>query len=148
VTLVHTHQDGRLGSVMDGVFHQGIGSVAERNFRPHVSCVMMTPDQKYLCAVDNGIDQVKFYQITNRDKLKMVDVLRCPRESGPRLLRFSRDGRFAYLLYELSNVVDVFRYTDSGKTPEFEKNPDDQHNLRQCRSDSRRGFRDVCFSGR
>ena len=121
VTLVHTHQDGRLGSVMDGVFHQGIGSVAERNFRPHVSCVMMTPDQKYLCAVDNGIDQVKFYQITNRDKLKMVDVLRCPRESGPRLLRFSRDGRFAYLLYELSNVVDVFRYTDSGKTPEFEK---------------------------
>ena len=54
VTLVHTHQDGRLGSVMDGVFHQGIGSVAERNFRPRVSCVKFTPDNKYLCAVDNG----------------------------------------------------------------------------------------------
>ena len=57
VTVVHTHRDGRLGSVMDGVFHKGIGSVAERNFRPHVSCVIPTPDDKYLCAVDNGIDQ-------------------------------------------------------------------------------------------
>ena len=39
VTVVHTHKDGRLGSVMDGVFHKGLGSVAERNFRPHVNCV-------------------------------------------------------------------------------------------------------------
>ena len=34
VTVVHTHKDGRLGSLMDGVFHTGLGSVAERNFRP------------------------------------------------------------------------------------------------------------------
>ena len=63
VTVVHTHKDGRLGSVMDGVFHKGLGSVAERNFRPHVNCVRPTPDNKYLCAVDNGIDQVKIYRI-------------------------------------------------------------------------------------
>ena len=56
VTVVHTHKDGRLGSLMDGVFHKGLGSVAERNFRPHVSCVVPTPDNKYVCAVDNGID--------------------------------------------------------------------------------------------
>ena len=31
ITAVHTHRDGRLGSVFDGVFHKGIGSVAERN---------------------------------------------------------------------------------------------------------------------
>lgn len=64
VTVVHTHRDGRLGSVMDGVFHKGLGSVAERNFRPHVSCVRPTPDGKYLCAVDNGIDQIKIYRPT------------------------------------------------------------------------------------
>ena len=59
VTVVHTHRNGRLGSVLDGVFHKGLGSVAERNFRPHVSCVLPTPDGKYLCAVDNGVDHVK-----------------------------------------------------------------------------------------
>ena len=72
VTVVHTHKDGRLGSVMDGVFHKGLGSVAERNFRPHVNCVRPTPDNKYLCAVDNGIDQVKIYRINKKkDKLEV-----------------------------------------------------------------------------
>ena len=66
VTVVHTHRNGRLGSVMDGVFHKGLGSVAERNFRPHVSCVLPTPDGKYLCAVDNGVDQVKIYKLPIR----------------------------------------------------------------------------------
>ena len=121
VTVVHTHKDGRLGSLMDGVFHTGLGSVAERNFRPHVNCVRPTPDNKYLCAVDNGIDQVKIYRINKqRDKLELVDILRCPRESGPRIIRFSDDGKFAYILFELSNEIKAYKYDGSGKTPEFE----------------------------
>ncbi len=121
VTVVHTHRDGRLGSLMDGVFHKGLGSVAERNFRPHVNCVRPTPDNKYLCAVDNGIDQVKIYRINKRNhKLELVDILRCPRESGPRIIRFSADGRFAYLLFELSNEIKVYSYDGSGPAPEFE----------------------------
>ena len=121
VTVVHTHRDGRLGSLMDGVFHKGLGSVAERNFRPHVNCVRPTPDNKYLCAVDNGIDQVKIYRINKRsDKLELVDILRCPRESGPRIIRFSKDGRFAYILFELSNEIKVYSYNGKGKLPEFE----------------------------
>lgn len=121
VTVVHTHEDGRLGSVMDGVFHRGLGSVAERNFRPHVNCVVPTPENKYLCAVDNGIDQVKIYRINQHNKLDMVDILRCGRESGPRLLKFSANGRFAYLLYELANEVEVYTYADGRNAPVFEK---------------------------
>ena len=121
VTVVHTHKDGRLGSVMDGVFHTGLGSVAERNFRPHVNCVRPTPDNKYLCAVDNGIDQIKVYRINKRtDKLELVDIVRCPRESGPRIIRFSADGRYAYVLFELSNEIKVYSYNGEGDTPEFE----------------------------
>lgn len=122
VTVVHTHQDGRLGSVMDGVFHKGLGSVAERNFRPHVSCVVPTPDNEYLCAVDNGIDQVKLYRINQqRDRLELVDILRCERESGPRELVFSSNGKFAYLICELHNEIEVYTYSNSGKGPVFEK---------------------------
>ena len=96
VTVVHTHMDGRLGSLMDGVFLKGLGSVAERNFRPHVSCVVPTPDNKYVCAVDNGIDQIKMYKLnTQRDRLKLVDILRCERESGPREIVFSESGKYA-----------------------------------------------------
>lgn len=121
ITAVHTHKDGRLGKIFDGVFHKGIGSVAERNFRPHVSCVLPTPEGKYVCAVDNGIDQVKIYRInTTRNRLELVDVLRCKRESGPREIVFSKDGNYAYILFELINQVGVFKYKDNGKTPEFE----------------------------
>ena len=121
ITAVHTHKDGRLGRVFDGVFHKGIGSVAERNFRPHVSCVLPTPEGKYVCAVDNGIDQVKIYRInTIRNRLELVDVLRCKRESGPREIVFSKDGNYAYILFELTNRVGVYKYSDNGKTPEFE----------------------------
>lgn len=121
VTVVHTHKDGRLGSLMDSVFHTGLGSVAERNFRPHVNCVRPTPDNKYLCAVDNGIDQVKIYRVNKlRNKLELVDILRCPRESGPRIIRFSDDGKFAYILFELSNEIRAYKYDGSGKVPAFE----------------------------
>ena len=121
ITAVHTHRNGRLGRVFDGVFHKGIGSVAERNFRPHVSCVLPTPEGKYVCAVDNGIDQVKIYRInTVRNRLELVDILRCKRESGPREIVFSKDGNYAYILFELTNRVGVYKYSDNGKTPEFE----------------------------
>lgn len=121
VTVVHTRPDGSLGDVMDGVFHKGLGSVAERNFRPHVNCVCPTPDNKYICAVDNGIDQVKLYSIDRRtNKLRLVDILRCKRESGPRLLRFSNDGKYAYLIFELSNEIKAYSYDGTGRNPQFE----------------------------
>lgn len=121
VTVVEILPDGSLGSVLDGIFHKGIGSVAERNFRPHVNCVRPTPDNKYLCAVDNGIDQIKIYRMDEgRKKLELVDILRCKRESGPRLIKFSSNGKFAYVIYELTNVIQVYAYDGSGKNPSFE----------------------------
>lgn len=122
VTVVEILPDGRLGKVLDGVFHRGLGSVAERNFRPHVNCVRPTKDNKYLCAVDNGIDQVKLYRIEPRtQKLVLADILRCERESGPRNIRFSKDGRFAYILFELSNEIRVYTYDGTKKDPQFEQ---------------------------
>ena len=121
VTVVHTHSDGRLGRVMDGIFHKGLGSVAERNFRPHISCVMPTPDNKFLCVVDSGVDHINIYTVNpTTGRLKMVDILRCELESAPRWIRFSRDGKFAYVICEHSNEILVYTYDGSGRLPEFE----------------------------
>ena len=121
VTVIEIKKDGSLGVIRDGVFHKGLGSVAERNFRPHVNCVTLTPEEKYICAVDNGIDHVKIYCLSdNTHTLHLVDILRCKLESAPRLLKFSADGRFAYLISELSNTLGVYQYDGSGQTPKFE----------------------------
>lgn len=84
VTVMRLNEDGTIGEMTDEIFHKGLGSVAERNFRPHVNCVNITPDQKYLCAVDLGVDQVKIYKFNHETgKITLVDMLRCELESAP-----------------------------------------------------------------
>jgi 6-phosphogluconolactonase len=123
VTMMHLNEDGSIGTVADGIFHKGLGrSVAQRNFIPHVDCVKLTPDQKFLCAVDNGLDQVKVYRVDyERGKLDLDDIIRGPLESAPRMIRFSRNGKFAYILYELLNAVEVYNYSLVDGEPVFEK---------------------------
>ncbi|MFR7992186.1 MAG: lactonase family protein [Lachnospiraceae bacterium] len=121
VTVMSLNKDGSIGHICDGIFHKGIGSVADRNFRPHVNCVIPTPDEKYLCAVDLGLDHVKIYSVDpHTGKLRLVDILRCELECGPRHMLFSKDGRFAYLICEIKNYISVYAYDGSGKNPKFE----------------------------
>ena len=37
------------------------------------------------------------------------------------MIRFSRNGKFAYILYELSNVVEVYKYYVENDLPVFER---------------------------
>lgn len=123
VSMMHLAEDGSIGEIADGVFHKGMGrSIGQRNFIPHVDCVKLTPEQKFLCAVDNGLDQVKIYQVDYENgKLKLIDIIRGPLESAPRMIRFSRDGKYAYILYELLNMVEVYHYSVLKDAPVFEK---------------------------
>lgn len=124
VTMMRLEEDGSIGGIADGIFHKGMGrSVAQRNFIPAVDCVKLTPDQKFLCAVDNGLDQVKIYRVNyEKGKLKLIDIIRGQIDAAPRMIRFSRDGKYAYILYEASNIVEVYRYSIGEKdTPVFEK---------------------------
>ncbi|MDD7176391.1 MAG: beta-propeller fold lactonase family protein, partial [Lachnospiraceae bacterium] len=115
-------EDGSIVGIADGVFHKGMGRcIAERSSRPHVNCVRLTPDQKYLCAVDGGLDQVKLYHISDdTGEIHNTDILRCQIDSAPKSMRFSDDGRFAYVLCELLNCVNVYRYEVRNGEPEFE----------------------------
>lgn len=122
VTVMELLENGGVGKILDGIFHKGLGSVAERNFRPHISCATLTPDEKYLCVVDLGVDHVNLYRLNKMTgKLSLVDILRCELESAPRHILFSRDGKYAYLLCELKNYVTVYNYNGSGRVPVFEK---------------------------
>lgn len=123
VSMMKLEEDGSIGEIADGIFHKGMGrSIAQRNYIPHVDCVKLTPDQKYLCAVDNGLDQVKVYRVDyEKGRLKLVDIIRGQLESAPRMIRFSKNGKYAYILYELLNEVEVYRYADKGLVPAFEK---------------------------
>ncbi len=123
VSMLHLNEDGSVGEIADGIFHKGVGrSAADRSSRPHVNCVKVTPDQKYLCAVDGGLDHVKVYKIDyERGRLKLADIIHGDLESAPKMIRFSKDGKNAYVLNELKNTVDVYKYYEDERGPEFER---------------------------
>ncbi|MFV0465191.1 MAG: lactonase family protein [Lachnospiraceae bacterium] len=123
ITMMNLNSDGSIGEIADGIFHKGIGkSIAERNSRPHVTCVKVTPDQKYVCAVDCGLDQVKVYRIDyEMKKLRLSDIVRGEIDSSTRMLRFSRDGKFAYILNALTNSIEIYSYDPGDKSPNFEQ---------------------------
>lgn len=122
-SVVKLRSDGGVGKLTDEVFHKGMGSIAERNFRPHITCFRLTPDQKFVLACDMGIDQVKVYGFDyKRGKIKLVDILRCELESAPRNIIFSPDGKFAYLICQLKNYISVYNYSvdEESGMPKFE----------------------------
>lgn len=122
ITVLSLNEDGSIGAIVDEVYHKGMGSIADRNFRPHVNCVKMTRDNKYLLAADLGMDHVKVYEVDHKNgKLKMVDIIHSEQYSGPRHIKISKDGRYVYIIHEEKNYVDVYSYTEENDNPMFEK---------------------------
>lgn len=117
LTVLHVNEDGTVGTITDEIYHKGMGSIAERNFRPHINCSVLTPDEDLLCVCDIGMDQVKLYEFNKATgRLKLSDIIRCQLESAPREITFSPDGKFAYIVCELKNYIDVYRYTPDART--------------------------------
>lgn len=122
VTILRLNDDGSIGEITDEIFHKGMGSIAERNFRPHVNCARMTMDNKFLVVADIGMDHLKIYKINHRTgTAKLVDVLHCELESAPRHVKFSKDGKFMYVVHELKNYIVAYKYYEEDDIPHFEK---------------------------
>lgn len=123
ITVLRLGKDGGVGEITDEIYHKGLGSIAERNFRPHVSCVKMTRDNKYLMAADLGMDHTNVYSLNHDNgKLRLVDVIRSELESAPRHIKMTKDGRYIYIVHEIKNYIDVYSYHEvSDGDPEFTK---------------------------
>lgn len=120
-TVLRLEEDGMVGEITDGVFDQGMGSIAERDSQPHVSCVRFTPDGNYLCSVDMGLDHIKVFRFDRQTgRLAVALILHCNLQSAPNQIVFSHDGRFLYVVSQMANSISVYSYHDRGTHPVFE----------------------------
>ena len=110
------HTDGTVQDVASVVQHEGSGPNKERQEKPHVHYSEFTPDGKNVVVVDLGTDHVVTYTVTD-GKLKEVARLSVRPGSGPRHLVFHPNGKYAYVMTELSNEIIVLEYDD--KTGRF-----------------------------
>jgi 6-phosphogluconolactonase len=106
--------DGRIQPLQQNIPHIGTSINKTRQERAHVHAVMLSPDEKYLLTPDLGTDQLHVYQFNG----KTIPPLRSAPEpftasspgSGPRHLTFSADGRFVYVVEELSGTLSAYSF--------------------------------------
>ncbi|WP_010677336.1 lactonase family protein [Bacillus timonensis] len=102
---------GKIESSQSIVAHEGTGP-HERQEKPHTHFSGFTPDEKYVVAVDLGIDKLITYEIDN-GTLREVNCLTVRPGSGPRHIALHPNGKYAYLMTELSNEVIALSYDSS-----------------------------------
>lgn len=117
--------NGSLLPASDVINFVGSGPDPVRQEHAHLHCVQFSPDGKYLFANDLGTDQVYKFNVnakadgTNKEKfitLGNPPLFRVHPKSGPRHLTFAPNGKYAYLINELSGTVIAFQYQDGNLT--------------------------------
>lgn len=91
---------------------EGSGAHPTRQKSPHIHSSALSPDGKTLAVVDLGTDCIYCYAVKEGRVAEQKSVIKLPAGSGPRFSVFSRDGRYLYVLTELSDEVIVYRTSD------------------------------------
>ncbi|PLT35504.1 lactonase family protein [Bacillus sp. V5-8f] len=105
------NEEGAITDRSSIIQHEGMGPNKERQEKPHVHYSGFTPDERYVAVVDLGTDKIVTYQLTDR-KLTEIQSLSVKPGSGPRHLVFHPNGKYAYVMTELSNEVIALAYNN------------------------------------
>ena len=98
-------EDGKFGKLVKHQ-HSGSGPNLPRQDKAHCHQAIPTPDGKGYCVVDLGLDQIVEYPSG-----RVFDT--SPAGAGPRHLLFHSNGRLAFLVYELGNLVSSLSWSPS-----------------------------------
>jgi 6-phosphogluconolactonase (cycloisomerase 2 family) len=113
--------DGKLKNAPRVLTFKGSGPVADRQEMSHPHCIVFTPDQHYMLVNDLGADCIRVFPLSSYVSNGVANSLieeeeeqkiPLPPGSGPRHLEFHPNGRFAYLINELSGMVTFMEYHD------------------------------------
>ena len=111
VALFPLDSSGKLGepTVTE---HKGGSKVVERRQQsPHPHWTGFSPDGKYALVPDLGLDQIVIYRVDpSKPAITPHGVGQSVAGGGPRHMRFSTDGKFIYLLNELTLSVTTFAW--------------------------------------
>jgi 6-phosphogluconolactonase len=102
---------GKLG-VAQLIKHQGgSGVVKPVQEKPHAHWAGFSPDGRYALVPDLGLDGIVIYKINlEQPSIERHGFAASVPGGGPRHMRFSPDGKFIYLLNELSLSVTSFAW--------------------------------------
>jgi len=106
-------KDGSLGEPGTFIQHEGSSVNKSRQQAPHGHCILVDPSQKFALACDLGLDKVLIYKL---DAAKATLTLNdpafgsVPPGSGPRHMAFHPNGKFAYVINEMTCTMTAFTW--------------------------------------
>jgi 6-phosphogluconolactonase len=108
--------EGRLGAAQLSRHEGGSRVVPRRQEAPHPHWCGFSPDGRFALVPDLGMDGIVIYRVDgDGPAIERHSFAASEPGGGPRHMRFSPDGRFIYLLNELSLSVTTFAWdADSG----------------------------------
>ena len=112
VTVLPVAANGQLGEPKM-VQHTGSSVNPQRQQAPHAHCTTFDPEFGFLFACDLGIDKVMTYRLDPKASALTAHTppfTPVKAGNGPRHMDFRPDGRFAYVLNELTSSVTAFAY--------------------------------------
>ncbi|WP_375447136.1 lactonase family protein [uncultured Fibrella sp.] len=101
--------DGKLGTLVERVKYTGSNPANSRQDGPHAHSATVSPDSKQVYVADLGNDRVYIYTIGGtKPEPNATPFVTVKQGSGPRHMAIHPNGRFAYLVEELTSSVAVF----------------------------------------
>jgi 6-phosphogluconolactonase len=118
VALFPLDRDGRLGTAQLSRHEGGSRVFEKRQESPHPHYCGFSPDGRFALVPDLGLDKVVIYKVdASGPSIEPHGFAEALPGAGPRHLKFSADGKFIYLLNELSLSVTTFAWdAESGTT--------------------------------
>jgi 6-phosphogluconolactonase len=117
-------RDGRLRPATETIQHRGRVADPRRQGGPHAHSINLDAANRYAVVADLGLDQVLVYAFDPaRGRLTphQPPFTKVAPRSGPRHFAFHPDGRFGYVINEISKTVTAFAYdADNGTLTEIQ----------------------------
>lgn len=114
LALYSTNDEGALSERVQLIQHEGSSVNKARQEKPHVHEVVFSPSDTYLFTPDLGTDEVVIYEVNKEAKqpLTRKGEIQLEPGAGPRHMTFHPSGKFAYVIQELSGMVNAYQYAD------------------------------------
>ena len=102
-------EDGGLYRSRSQNQHEGSSVNERRQKGPHAHSIYVGPDNEFAYAPDLGTDEVVIYELhVGGAAMHEIGAAKMPPGSGPRHMKFGKDGKQAYVLSEMLINVVVF----------------------------------------
>jgi 6-phosphogluconolactonase len=119
ITQFHRFADGLISNAQQFIQHEGKSINPTRQEKAHVHGAFFSPNGDYLLTPDLGMDQVTIYPYNSNNSVPLnianAKTINSKPGAGPRHIAFSKNGRYLYVIEELSGSISVYKF-DKGIT--------------------------------